>query len=180
MTRLTNPLLRRVRRLVSGGQTGVDRAALDVAARLGMQAGGWCPAGRWAEDGRIPDAYKLVETRSAFPIERTRRNVLETDATLVIARRRLDAGTRATLRLARALHRQCLHLSVGRGPGDRAALARARGWIVARRIRTLKVAGPRESADPGIYLAARAFLLRLFDRAQLASLTHASGSADRK
>jgi hypothetical protein len=179
MTRLTIPSLRRVR-LVSGGQTGVDRAALDAAARLGMKAGGWCPAGRWAEDGRIPDAYALVETRSAFPIERTRRNVRNSDATLVMARRRLDAGTHATLRLARALRRPNLRLSIGRGPGDRAGLARARGWIAARRIRTLNVAGPRESADPGIYLAARAFLLRLFDRAQLASLTHASGSADRK
>jgi hypothetical protein len=151
-----------VRRLVSGGQTGVDRAALDVAALFGMQAGGWCPGGRWAEDGRIPDSYPLAETRSAFSIERTRRNVIQSDATLVIARRRLDAGTRATLRLARALRRRCLYLVVVRGPGDRAALARARGWIAARRIRALNVAGPRESTDPGIYWTARGFLERLF------------------
>lgn len=71
-------------RVISGGQTGVDRAALDVALELGLPCGGWCPAGRRAEDGPIPARYPLTETAGADYVERTRRNVVEADATLVL------------------------------------------------------------------------------------------------
>lgn len=91
----------RVRRVISGGQTGVDRAALDVARERGLALGGWCPRGRRAEDGRIPDTYPLTETRTADYRERTRRNVLAADATLVLTRGAPSGGTAYTLAVAR-------------------------------------------------------------------------------
>ena len=70
--------------IVSGGQTGVDRAALDAALALGMRCGGWCPAGRWAEDGPIDPRYPLRETPSGDPAQRTEWNVRDSDATLIL------------------------------------------------------------------------------------------------
>ncbi len=81
-----------VRQLVSGGQTGADRAALDVALRLGLPPGGWCPKGRWAEDGVISERYPLRETESDDPAERTGLNVREADGTLLLHMGQLDPG----------------------------------------------------------------------------------------
>src|SRR5690606_30676655 len=92
-------------RVVSGGQTGVDRAALDAALRLGLPCGGWCPAGRWAEDGPIPERYPLRETESADPAERTARNVRDSDATLILSPRPLRGGTAGTREVAERLGR---------------------------------------------------------------------------
>ncbi|MEM9644652.1 MAG: putative molybdenum carrier protein [Planctomycetota bacterium] len=87
-------------RIVSGGQTGVDRAGLDFAIDLGMEHGGWCPAGRLAEDGRIPNRYQLTEHDSPFYPARTEQNVLDSDATLILFRGRLSGGSKLTKRLA--------------------------------------------------------------------------------
>lgn len=87
---------RGVRRIVSGGQTGVDRAALDVAMQLSIEHGGWCPRGRLAEDGTIPSRYDLRETRSAKYHVRTERNVVDSDATLILYRKSLTGGTLLT------------------------------------------------------------------------------------
>ncbi len=86
-----------IAKIISGGQTGVDRAALDVAIELELPCGGWCPRGRLAEDGTVPDRYPLQETRSAEYAERTERNVIDSDGTLIIATRPLTGGTALTV-----------------------------------------------------------------------------------
>lgn len=147
----------RVRRVVSGGQTGVDRAALDVGRECGLELGGWCPRDRRAEDGRVPDAYPLRETRTTDYRERTRRNVLASDATLVLARGMPTGGTAYTLAVARRAGRPWLVVDLDDPP----AVEVVRGWLAANRVEALNVAGPRESLQPEIYAQARAFLRRL-------------------
>jgi hypothetical protein len=137
-------------RIVSGGQTGVDRAALDVALELGLPCGGWCPAGRCAEDGIIPARYPLRETPSPDPAQRTEWNVRDSDATLLLAGTGPSAGTELTRALARRLHRP-LYTFHAESPHDAGAFRR---WLQVYRVRTLNVAGPRESESPGIYAAA--------------------------
>ena len=96
-----------VRRIVSGGQTGVDRAALDMAIAFEFEHGGWCPQGRLAADGRIPCRYHLVETNSAnYPV-RTRLNVLDSDGTLILHLGNLSGGTELTRQVAEAYHKPC-------------------------------------------------------------------------
>jgi len=143
-----------VLRIVSGGQTGVDRAALDAALALGLPCGGWCPRGRRAEDGPIPPRYPLRETPSADFAQRTAWNVRDADATLVLTRGRPAGGTALTVALARRLGRSLLILDLGRDP-DPSALRR---WIGRQRVATLNVAGPRESQQPGVHDEARRFL----------------------
>src|SRR6516162_9418333 len=89
-----------IERILSGGQTGVDRAALDVAVELGLPCGGWCPRGRRAEDGPIPERYPLKETPwDGYP-QRTERNVRDSDGTLVLTLGQADRGTTLTIELA--------------------------------------------------------------------------------
>jgi hypothetical protein len=147
----------RPRRIVSGGQTGVDRAALDVALELGIECGGWCPRGRRAEDGRIGPGYLLEETPSSDYHQRTAWNVRDSDATLVLCLGAPDRGTRLTLRLAEQTGRP--HRSVDLGAG--APLEVLRRWLAEVPALTLNVAGPRESRRPGIHAAATAVLRRL-------------------
>lgn len=144
---------------MSGGQTGVDRAALDAALAAGVPVGGWCPAGRWAEDGPIPERYGLFETPSAEPRERTRLNVRDSDGTLILARGPLTNGTAFTAEAARALGRPFLVVDLAEVPDPEAVAV----WVDARGIRTLNMAGPREGEAPGIYDEARALLDALFD-----------------
>ncbi|HEX2796260.1 MAG TPA: putative molybdenum carrier protein, partial [Immundisolibacter sp.] len=101
-------------RVISGGQTGVDRAALDVALELGLPCGGWCPAGRRAEDGPIPARYPLTEMAGADYAERTRRNVAEADATLVLCHGGLNGGSLLTVEVALALDKPCLVIDLRR------------------------------------------------------------------
>jgi hypothetical protein len=145
----------------SGGQTGVDRAALDFALDRGLPHGGWCPRGRRAEDGVIPARYRLRETASAAYEERTRRNVRDSDATVIFSPgRALAGGTRLTREIARALGRPLLHLTAA---GDAAqAAARLRAFVRRHRVRRLNVAGPRASEAPGLELFVRAVLERAF------------------
>lgn len=143
-------------RIVSGGQTGVDRAALDAALAAGVPCGGWCPAGRAAEDGPIPSHYALQETPEALPAQRTAWNVRDSDATLILAPSEPAGGTLFTLRCARALYRPVL--CVAPQPHH---LGTARIWLLLYQPAVLNVAGPRESEAPGVYAAARAFVLAL-------------------
>jgi Circularly permutated YpsA SLOG family len=143
-----------VRRLVSGGQSGVDRAALEVAAELGIACGGWCPRDRWAEDGPIPARWRLRETPEADPAQRTAWNVRDSDGTLVLLRGEPRGGTALCLARALALGRPRLAVD----PRDPGALARVRDWLERSQIGALHVAGPRESEEPGIGAQARAFL----------------------
>ena len=146
-----------VRRVVSGGQSGVDRAALDIAIALGYECGGWCPRGRRAEDGPIADCYPLIETPSDRYLQRTNWNVRDSDGTLVLLRGPAEGGTGKTIEYAERQKRP-LHV-VDLGGSQK--LAAARRWIVAHAIVTLNVAGPRESKLPGIYGDAAHFLRRL-------------------
>ncbi len=145
-----------LRKIISGGQTGVDRAALDVALELGISCGGWCPKGRLAEDGRIPGRYPLTETPSNRYQQRTERNVRDADATLVITRGPGGPGTEYTLRVVKRLGKPHLVVDLADAPDP----TRVRDWIRAEWVGTLNVAGPRESNNPGIYEEAKAFLLR--------------------
>jgi hypothetical protein len=147
----------RPRRIVSGGQTGVDRAALDVALELGLDCSGWCPRGRRAEDGRIDDRYPLRETPTRDYRQRTVWNVRDSDATLVLCIGAPDRGTRLTLQLAERASRPRLQVDLAEAPD----LESLRSWIAGVPARTLNVAGPRESRRPGIHALARALLLRL-------------------
>lgn len=141
-------------RIVSGGQTGVDRAALDAALALGIPCGGWCPRGRRAEDGVIPGRYPLLETPSGDYRARTECNVRDSDATLIVAAGRLSGGTAHTLRSARRQGRPWLVVDLEGEPDPRAV----RDWLREAGVRTLNVAGPRESQRPGIQARARALL----------------------
>ena len=140
-------------KIVSGGQTGVDRAALDAAIRLGIPHGGWVPKGRLAEDGPLPDAYAVRETRSADYAVRTERNVRDSDGTLLVSRGRLSGGSEHTRAMALKHRKPFLHVDLNRMPAFKAAVAIDR-WIGENSIRTLNVAGPRASKDPSIYQAA--------------------------
>jgi len=136
-------------KIVTGGQSGVDRAALDVALELGLDRGGWCPAGRWAEDGPIEARYPLRETPSADPAERTEWNVRDSDGTLLLTGG-ASAGTALTRDIARRLKRP-----VFSWPADAVEdVGLFRRWLQVYGIRTLNVAGPRESESPGIHVAA--------------------------
>jgi hypothetical protein len=153
----------RVARIVSGGQTGVDRAALETARILSLPIGGWCPAGGWAEDLTEPPGVRalfpeLQETPSDDPAERTEWNVRDSDLTLVLTRGGArSVGTDATTACAVRLERPHLVVDVGE-------VALVDGWLRQHgRGLVLNVAGPRESEAPGIGRDARATLLALGD-----------------
>ena len=147
----------RVVKIVSGGQTGVDRAALDVAMELGIERGGWCPAGRWAEDGPIDARYPLAETPSSDPAQRTEWNARDSDATLALTGAGPSTGTELALETARRLGRP-VYLWAAASPADAGHFRR---WLRVHRVRTLNVAGPRESESPGIHAAAAGLLREL-------------------
>lgn len=140
--------LRRLK-IVSGGQTGVDRAALDFALRHGYEHGGWCPLGRRAEDDVIPLAYQLHETDSPDYGERTEKNVVDADATLIVAREKeLSGGTAFTRTCAEQHNRPVLVICERDGVAKSAAAVSK--FLKQNQVRTLNVAGPRESQAPGI------------------------------
>ena len=143
-----------LKKIISGGQTGVDRAALDVAMRLGIAHGGWVPKGRLAEDGTVPVHYQLRETTSGDYETRTEKNVLDSDGTLIISRGSPTGGTDYTRKMALKHGKQLLHidLSLGQRPADAGSLVAS--WIEMNRVETLNVAGPRASHDPAIYMDA--------------------------
>jgi hypothetical protein len=147
--RRVTALTRRSRtlRIVSGGQTGVDRAALDVALELGLSCGGWCPRGRLAEDGPLPLHYPLDETPDEAYEQRTEWNVRDSDGTLILHRGPLRGGTALTHRLAGRYRRPILTVDLDQEPKPDAV----REWIDQAAIRVLNVAGPRESGSPGIF-----------------------------
>jgi hypothetical protein len=156
-------------KIVSGGQTGVDRAALDVAIDKDMPYGGWCPKGGWAEDllkspGLLAIYGQLRETPSADPHQRTEWNVRDSDRLLVIIDHRglSSSGTEHAMRHAHELDRLLLVLNLDE-EGD---IGRAVSWLSDSQQEQLAVciAGPRESEAPGIYAAAKAILGAVLDR----------------
>ena len=144
--------------IISGGQTGVDRAALDVALALAIDHGGFCPRGRRAEDGRIDARYQLVETPTDRYPERTEKNVRSSDATLIVHRGVLTAGTAFTRRLATLHHCPCFVADV-----DEPDIAdRIADWLAELQPKRLNIAGPRESSVPGIHDATVRLLTELW------------------
>ena len=144
-------------KIISGGQTGVDRAALDVALSLGVECGGWCPEGRLDELGRIPEAYPLREVPSGGLAERTLQNVIDSDATLIIHRRPLTGGTAETAQFCREHGKPHLLLDAEKlSPAG--AAAQAQKFIRGRDVRVLNVAGPRASEWPEGYKFTHAVL----------------------
>jgi hypothetical protein len=136
--------------LVSGGQTGADRAALDFALRAGLPHDGWCPLGRLAEDGLLPDRYQLRETSTARYAERTRLNVRDSDATVVMTLApELTGGTKLTAEIAAELGKPLLHLC-GAEVGPLEAAVTLRQFLAEHDVTRLNVAGPRASQEPQI------------------------------
>lgn len=149
-----------IERVISGGQTGVDRAALDAALSCGLPIGGWCPRGRRAEDGCVPDIYPLLETASADYAERTELNIREADGTLILCREPLSGGTALTRKIARRIGKPLLIVDLWQLP----LLDPLEEWLSASQIRVLNVAGPRASQQPDIHQRASLYLMDVFQR----------------
>ena len=139
-----------IKRIVSGGQTGVDRAALDVAIKLGIAHGGWIPHGRLTESGPLPQKYHLKETSSSQYSVRTEKNVVDADGTLIISHGPLTGGTEYTREMVIKHNRPWLLIDLDRTAAFHAAAA-INNWILEKKIEILNVAGPRASQDPAIY-----------------------------
>jgi len=164
-------------KIISGGQTGVDRAALDVAIERGMSWGGWCPNGGWAEDlpnppGLLNKYPKLTETPLRQPGQRTEWNVRDSDAILIIANREGLAASKGTRRAQEwADHYGKPLLVIDAGQSD--AAAQVARWLRAQRRRfgvhmALGVGGPRESEAPGIYACTRELMAGAIDHMERA------------
>lgn len=147
-----------LRKIVSGGQTGVDRAALDAAIFLELEHGGWCPLGRRAEDGRIDSIYNLQETSERDYVVRTEQNVIDSDGTLVLYSGAVTGGTLLTVNLAKRHGRSLLLVDLNRSD-DSNRIHDFLQWIQDSNIHVLNVAGPRESSCPGISNRAGDFLV---------------------
>ena len=144
-------------KIISGAQTGVDRAALDVALDLNLSHGGWCPKGRLAEDGIIDAKYQLQETRSSNYNERTIANIRDSDGTLIIIAypaNKISGGTLLTLDEVQKQNKLWLLVNLLDAPEQKKTI----NWIQANAINVLNVAGPRESQCPGIYEKAFSYL----------------------
>jgi hypothetical protein len=143
-----------IKKIISGGQTGVDRAALDLAADLGLALGGWCPKGRRAEDGIIPDHYPLQETPGRDYEQRTEWNVRDSDGTLVLTTGKPEGGTQLTIETAQRLEKPFYVVDL-LSPRNLPGL---QYWVEYEKIAVLNVAGPRESRVPGVKSMAMEFL----------------------
>lgn len=141
--------------IVSGGQTGADRAALDAALSIGVPCGGWCPKGRKSEDGKVPDKYPLKEHPSSNYLGRTEANIRDSDGTLILNTVfPLTGGTKKTEDLACGLMKPVLVVD----PLDWSNVNKVLLWIDLFSISTLNIAGPRESKSPGIHATSLGFL----------------------
>lgn len=154
--------------IVSGGQTGADRAALDFAIEFGLAHGGWCPRGRKAEDGPIDERYELTETPSHRYNQRTEWNVRDSDATVAFSiMREVTGGTALTLSLAERLGKPCLHLASERASATGTdPAAELLTFLGEHRVGRLNVAGPRASQEPLVAAFVRSVLVAALDRSQ--------------
>jgi len=137
-------------KIISGGQTGADRAGLDIALDKGILHGGWIPKGRKTEDGTLPERYHLQEmTTTSYP-KRTEKNILDSDGTIIISHGNLTGGSLLTLKLARQHNKPFIHIDLTENSITKSAEHLTR-WIIANEIKTLNVAGSRASKDHEIY-----------------------------
>ena len=150
-----------LKKIISGGQTGADRAALDAAIRLGIPHGGWIPKGRIAEDGPLAAEYQLIEMPTDSYPERTEKNVIASDGTLIISHGAPTGGTEYTRKMVLKHGKQMLHIDLTLHGNLTAAASLVKDWIAMHNIETLNVAGPRASKDPRIYALTLALLTHL-------------------
>jgi predicted Rossmann-fold nucleotide-binding protein len=152
----------RIAKIISGGQTGADRAALDAALESGIEIGGFVPRGRLAEDGPIPTTYPgLIETESDDPAERTQLNVIHSDGTLVFSHGEPGGGTKLTIEQAKKHCKPLLHIDFSTFDRDD-VITDIKHWLESNRITLLNIAGPRASEDPSIYDETLEFMRQLF------------------
>lgn len=156
-----------IKKIISGGQTGADQAALDVAIMLDIPHGGWIPKGRKTEKGRLPDKYKLEEMPTSSYPKRTEQNILDSDGTLIISHGKLTGGSALTQNLSNKHNRPCVHIDLNQTI-EFDAVVEISAWIMENNIEVLNVAGPRESEDRQIYKSTMGILKSVF----LLSLTH--------
>lgn len=151
-----------VRRIISGGQTGADRAALDFALENNFEIGGWIPKNRLAEDGRIPQKYpNLRETKTENSAERTELNVQDSDATLIFSHGALKGGSKLTLEMCDKHAKPRLHVDFEKNDFSQ-AVKKARQFIFFSDCKTLNIAGAHASEDARIYGKVKDFLGNLF------------------
>ena len=170
-------------KIVSGGQTGADRAALDFAIKHGIPHGGWVPKGRLAEDGPLADRYELKEMPSDSYPARTEQNVIDSDGTLIISHGPLTGGSDYTREMAKKHKKPCLHIDLSRTKIHEAG-ATIVIWLMGNAVSALNVAGPRASKDPYVYdqvvalLEHVVFLIRLKQENPVLFGTSASPDAE--
>ncbi len=146
-------------KIISGGQTGADRAAFDFALENGFEIGGFVPRNRLAEDGRISERYpNLIETET--PAERTELNVKNSDATLILSHGDLKGGSLLTKEFAEKYKKPFLHIDFFALSFEQAA-RKTQKWLDSIDYKTLNVAGSRASEDSEIYEKAKNFLAQL-------------------
>lgn len=151
-----------LKKVISGGQTGVDRAGLDAAMEAGIPVGGYCPKGKKSEDGPIPDCYPLEELATTQYHVRTEKNVLESDGTLILNKRPLSHGTKLTHDYTVRHLKPCLIVQLD--AGQMIEPTQVVKWIEGQQIKTLNIAGPRESKFlDGIYMESYSYLKRVFN-----------------
>jgi hypothetical protein len=147
----------RLERIISGGQTGADQAALDVAMELGIPHGGWVPKGRRTESGPLPVKYLLKEMPTDSYPKRTEQNVIDSDGTLILSHGELREGSEYTKIMAVKHGKPWIHIDADRQSTD-VAVVMIRTWISGNDIGTLNVAGPPASKDPRIYATVKTIL----------------------
>jgi len=139
-----------LKKIISGGQTGADRAALDIAIKFNIDHGGWVPAGRRAEDGPVPEKYHLSEMATPGYPQRTEQNVKDSQGTLIFSRGALSGGSLLTLKIAEKLGKMCYHIDLLQMDEFEAAVL-VHGFVADNAIEVLNVAGSRASQDPTIH-----------------------------
>jgi hypothetical protein len=144
-------------RVVAGGQTGVDRAALDWAITRKIAHSGWCPRGRYAEDGRLDARYRLLEMASESVLAAAERNVAESEGTLIINVGELEGVALAARQFAEQAAKPCLVLQL-EGVDLAPLVDGVASWMKSGAFSSLTIAGPQESERPRIYRLTRLFL----------------------
>ena len=153
-------------KIVSGGQTGVDQGALAAALAAGADCGGWCPDGRWSEEGPIPAVYPVVELPGAGYRERTLQNVLDSDGTAIIHDGELEGGTRLTWVFCERHERPGVLINASALSQDQAVAVLVE-FVTGSDLNVLNVAGPRASKWPGAFRNAQAVVAEMLERLTL-------------
>jgi hypothetical protein len=147
-------------KIISGGQTGADQGALDGSIACAFPYGGAVPAGRMTEAGPLPMSYAMEELASHRYMDRTIKNVTDSDGTLIVSNHKLTGGSALTYKTAQKLAKPCLHIDFRKNDMAQ-AVRKVAGWLQDNQIQILNVAGPRASSDPQIYGLARELVISL-------------------